>query len=1232
MKIKSLIIVLLITLLTSFVFAQNEVNFYPIDVDVENTNMKIHLGASRGWESISISDKNTYKYISLCKIDKNIYAYTKDEKTGIYKWEIVSDTLINSLAVESFDKKTEQLVNRIFTELSYKSVSVSLKNDKEQIEKYLTEKSYVPFYFEVPENSKYDIFYSIAIEDYKAKHIIYGNLNSNSRVYNFEKKPTFALIEDNKSEYNNICAFSLKELSNNTIPTLGNTENLSYILKIYLEDLYENQYPVFGSKYITNAIGGSFDNYYEIGEDEGKEIALAAKRYLNWAVEYDLGSEKYDVPLRDDVDNLWGTENPEYSYNYWPKEKKEVTFPTERKGIAGNPIPYVKGGIDTPRTFWKKMQLSDNKLKILNKEFSYNVGPNISFYKFTTYKSFQPGIGSDVFKYAGTDSLGFFTGVISMTKFQSEIKGINGIKSAENLNIYSKNVEELITSDNYKDYKSKLPVKLIKHIYNTDNVTFSWDDINFITEIVPTFKDIREGDFLISDNNGNGSIAVVINKNSNNSIDIIFINEKMYGTAKSINISSLIDYTARRLLIYKKDESKNKIVSDVLDKTPDIKTSKISISNKYEATQTNKTENWRFIPNTGEYLILDGINVNLRNSSNVDLLKLYGVDAYKLKICAKDRDYKEGDNSGNINNNYAKKFEVAIIGSNGNINKKESYKQKYVINAKEVELTIGESKVKENQYNSESLLLISLTDSGSLVYKKNNNTTGESVSVGIRPESSAKAFPGDDLIIGFDVYCSTSGGLKKSSKIWSKPQDYVAVYDKKMLWRANLFLEQKESELGDMDWNDVHPWNVPPSGENGPVWWNKDTWGNNTWNRKYDFNKISDSFNLDSLEPGDGTQNNIKIPNTKWFYGMKRNENNHEFPNKQTTAYDYQGWDNPFSFVAKIDNQKKLIAEWYNTNGNKYGEPKYLWQPLHKNTNANSAEILNQMRSCLGECISENDSDDTVKEIYKTEFESKGYESVSLDNINYHKMVFSSDYQSNKAPFNQDGLFVTNGVIINKPTNTSDEAVVLSGKKYFPYIPGLSDSISNTNHPSISENMSKRVAGVDCIGFVQRSASWPNNIYSAITETKTDEQPVPSWLESKIPTTQMKNFYSSSYAYNILNRGSMDALNGIYDSDENNVFAYTKIKYIVPGDILYYPTGSNHIMMVNSIGEPSGYEFDDSGAIDYNKPYWETVNTIKILESVYHKGNNMFGVGKKRDLGYFEPNKNNKLWQIWRQK
>ena len=200
---------------------------------------------------------------------------------------------------------------------------------------------------------------------------------------------------------------------NKNIPTLGNTENFSFYLRNYLEYLCENDYPVFGNQYVSNILTNiqnkSYDNYREITEKEGEEIASAAKRYLNWAVEYILGSEIFDSEIKEGVEN-WGDFNDRYKLNYWPESESE--FPSEKNGGKGNPVPYVKGGIDTPRTFWKKMQLSEYSRTVFGKETGYNNYHITTGNVLSSYRTFMPGIGKDNFKYAGT------TFVIKSMSFQ----------------------------------------------------------------------------------------------------------------------------------------------------------------------------------------------------------------------------------------------------------------------------------------------------------------------------------------------------------------------------------------------------------------------------------------------------------------------------------------------------------------------------------------------------------------------------------------------------------------------------------------------------------------------------------------------------------------------------------------------------------------------------------------------------------------------------------------------
>jgi len=114
------------------------------------------------------------------------------------------------------------------------------------------------------------------------------------------------------------------------------------------------------------------------------------------------------------------------------------------------------------------------------------------------------------------------------------------------------------------------------------------------------------------------------------------------------------------------------------------------------------------------------------------------------------------------------------------------------------------------------------------------------------------------------------------------------VYDKKMLWRANLYIAEEQN-----DWNDQHPWIV-----------------GNEWNRTYDFSKFANNqFDINNLETGNGGQV-LEIPS---FTHSWRGEGNTDIDDK--VAYEFNGTDSPFAFAYKMDNQKVILGEKYTSGG-----------------------------------------------------------------------------------------------------------------------------------------------------------------------------------------------------------------------------------------------------------------------------------------------------------------------------
>jgi hypothetical protein len=163
---------------------------------------------------------------------------------------------------------------------------------------------------------------------------------------------------------------------------------------------------------------------------------------------------------------------------------------------------------------------------------------------------------------------------------------------------------------------------------------------------------------------------------------------------------------------------------------------------------------------------------------------------------------------------------------------------------------------------------------------------------GIRPCLPGGAKPGDDLLLEFAIRergmaepCSyDDGGTPQETRALVQEGDYVAVYDKKLLWRANLSIGG-----GSRDWNDEHPWNAPQAaGMPGPVWWDS-SWGLNDWNVPH------------PGYPGTAGGQVVNIaPWTRW------SDSNTVFDG---VAYGYGDWDSVFGFNEELREQRLLIEE-----------------------------------------------------------------------------------------------------------------------------------------------------------------------------------------------------------------------------------------------------------------------------------------------------------------------------------
>ena len=203
-------------------------------------------------------------------------------------------------------------------------------------------------------------------------------------------------------------------------------------------------------------------------------------------------------------------------------------------------------------------------------------------------------------------------------------------------------------------------------------------------------------------------------------------------------------------------------------------------------------------------------------------------------------------------------------------------------------------------YNSSMLTNLTIDKDGSIF-----KGAQEINALGVRPVSAAKAYPGDDLMLSFRITYKGPGKIPTeeaggttdksypaSAKCTMAEKYYVAVYDKKMLWRANLYIAESSN-----DWNDQHPW----TGTEG--------FGTNDWN-----------------QPETGKTSGgqvISLPEFTWS----------GYPNTTTStldgcgkiprdsftgtrvSYDDWGVDTPFQFKQKLLDQKTCMASVYASNG-----------------------------------------------------------------------------------------------------------------------------------------------------------------------------------------------------------------------------------------------------------------------------------------------------------------------------
>ncbi len=600
----------------------------------------------------------------------------------------------------------------------------------------------------------------------------------------------------------------------------------------------------------------------------------------------------------------------------------------------------------------------------------------------------------------------------------------------------------------------------------------------------------------------------------------------------------------RRPLKHTGSSNSNSTVTWDLFNTPiDPTTTNIEIGIMKENTQFGGEQKYRWIPNTGEYLNLEQISINAKNliGQNIN-----GKEWIVTISGAIDRDWdetkkwdetdKKSSKYGNIYNNSDCKFEVVL---EGEPNKK---------------LILTKSPDTNRYQVSGELDKLYITGKDNILYKDESGSNPAVIQ--IRPENAKNARPGDDLILTFNISSKNdinSNKNIKAAEISVQKKDYIAVYDKKLLWRANLYITEGD---GNIDWNVEHPWNAPADSsatQNVPSWWKNSNetvedsanrWGYNEWNKRYNLQNDSDVSIISNLNNGDGTQ----VVDFSDFTPLRPLANNNNNFISNVVAYSYPkhpeepskgmagSMDSPFDFIWKLNQQKKLLAS------------KYLNSGEEKNNNSTG--------------VTENDWSSTKAPQNKWTKYEKGN---NLNSVQSFMPSLGLFYEYSNTTLNESN-------ILNKDNTAWNWKLTYE-------------------------------AGTDCVGFAQRAASYDSlRIYTwaqlpygimEIEGNKYRENVLNKYNNNR---NHVRAKGASQNSWDIININSLPEGATSVLTEEN----FNELKKIVPGDIFSEygcvkaqqetsDNGPKHIAIIASIPEN----------LDEYKSIEDLMNNIVLIESTF---------------------------------
>jgi len=518
----------------------------------------------------------------------------------------------------------------------------------------------------------------------------------------------------------------------------------------------------------------------------------------------------------------------------------------------------------------------------------------------------------------------------------------------------------------------------------------------------------------------------------------------------------------------------------------------VTYDRSIESTMNPKQGDWRWIPNTGEYLVVEGLKVVVYNAEDtanaqpIDFAENTKGIPVSVQLGAVDRDYGAGVSEGNIYNNQGSGFEVAFLKDDN----ATGFWPAYDFNKE----SGADYTVSYDPTNTLNTPIISVDGKGSLGYSKiprfGTNQDVKYNYLGIRPLPDSIR-PGDDIQLEVKILLASqiSGDTRSELSAITDAGKYFAVYDKKALWRANLYISE-----GADDWNNAHPWDVPPAvgksvaGGAIPAWWSP-TWGYNEWNRKWvEGTKIGDIANLN---PADGTQNGILPLGALHPYRWIDNTEN-----KNVVAYDYNSQDSPFEFNAKLEEQRSIMGSMYSPAKHLFAKAMIDWPAdgiIDSLTSMSELEAFTfDEATWTGEAGFPIGTDVAKKLDYmKNKVKAwkngteRSYYGTEPPGDSYWNYVHGASLGSYPAWFAADGtapLQTIAGYSGGIRLPDGENAGIRNGGLIYPYVPGLSntlDQVKRRNGWDAASDASADplydggyAAGTDCVGFAMRSRSY----------------------------------------------------------------------------------------------------------------------------------------------------------------